>query len=419
MSFELAQQRLVDIVRAGGEVDGEVGRKLYALYKQAVFGDCEDDGNASWLAERGLSQQQAGAEYVALVDKLVSARATTDLCASSNRHFEALITRLLASCSPPRRQAICVFALFTMFPLTVLAYPLAFALLCSPITFGPMLVYLVWMLFVDTAATSGERRSMWLRDSLLGKYFCDYFPITLERSNGDGDGEEMDSRPYVFVYHPHGVIGLGSFGAFATTGCGFAQLFPGVAVRLLTLDQNFYLPFVREVLLWFGMCSCSLGACNNLLRAGWSICLLVGGARESLEARPGDEYRLVLSKRRGFVKVAIENNAQLVPVIGFGEIDAFDRVQLPDSWWTRRVLALQVWGCDWLGFTLPAVWPAPKRARIRVVVGPPLPSPQTLQLRSGLTGDDLVDLLHQEFSKAIQELFTRAKPRSELAVVVL
>ncbi|KAH9261717.1 hypothetical protein BASA81_000373 [Batrachochytrium salamandrivorans] len=413
--FELAQQRLVDIVRAGGKVDVEVGRRLYALYKQATFGDCEED-DTFWFAERGLSQQQAMIEYTALVDKL-SLEPATDF--SPNKYFETLITWLLASCSIPQRQAICVFALFTMFPLTLLAYPLAFALLCFPITCGPMLIYLTWMLFGDTAAISGGRRNLWLQSSLLGKYFCDYFPITLECSNDNSKVDSFHHHPYVFVYHPHGVIGLGSFGAFATTGCEFTKLFPGIAVRLLTLDQNFYLPFVREVLLWFGMCSCSLGACNNLLQRGWSICLLVGGARESLEAQPGEEYRLILNKRRGFVKVAIENNAQLVPVVGFGEIDAFDLIQLPNSWWTQHLFQLQVWCCDWLGFTLPAVWPIPKRGRIRVVVGPPLPSPRSLQQHSGLVGDELVDLLHQEFTKAIEQLFNREKSKPEEVIVIL
>ena len=41
--------------------------------------------------------------------------------------------------------------------------------------------------------------------------------------------------------------------------------------------------------------------------------LVVGGARESLDARP-DTLTLTIANRKGFVKLAIDTNAPLVPV---------------------------------------------------------------------------------------------------------
>lgn len=52
--------------------------------------------------------------------------------------------------------------------------------------------------------------------------------------------------------------------------------------------------------------------------------LVVGGAQEALYARPGN-YRLVLNKRKGFIKIAIQTGAALVPVFTFGEIDILDQ----------------------------------------------------------------------------------------------
>ena len=46
--------------------------------------------------------------------------------------------------------------------------------------------------------------------------------------------------------------------------------------------------------------------------------MIVGGAAESLEAFPG-QYRLVLRKRKGFIRIALETGASLVPVFSFGE----------------------------------------------------------------------------------------------------
>lgn len=44
----------------------------------------------------------------------------------------------------------------------------------------------------------------------------------------------------------------------------------------------------------------------------------VGGAQESLNAKPG-HYQIVLKKRKGFIKLVLQTGASLVPVFSFGE----------------------------------------------------------------------------------------------------
>lgn len=51
---------------------------------------------------------------------------------------------------------------------------------------------------------------------------------------------------------------------------------------------------------------------------------MVGGAKEALNARPG-VYKLVLKKRKGFVKLAIETGASIVPIFSFNEVEVFDQ----------------------------------------------------------------------------------------------
>lgn len=46
--------------------------------------------------------------------------------------------------------------------------------------------------------------------------------------------------------------------------------------------------------------------------------LAVGGAQEALNSKPG-QYRIVVKKRKGFVKACLETGASLVPVFSFGE----------------------------------------------------------------------------------------------------
>ena len=72
-------------------------------------------------------------------------------------------------------------------------------------------------------------------------------------------------------------------------GTGFSQAYPGIRPHLLTLASNFNVPLYRDILLFLGVCSVSRASCANILRQGngAAICIVVGGAAESLSAHPG------------------------------------------------------------------------------------------------------------------------------------
>lgn len=152
-------------------------------------------------------------------------------------------------------------------------------------------------------------------------------------------GKTCDLDPaqnYVFLYHPHGIISLGAFTNFGTEAGGFSRLFPGLDLRLLTLETNFRMPIIRELLLSLGICSVSRQSCANILTKGPgnSIMIVPGGASEALYAFPGT-LDLVLKRRLGFVKLALRHGASLVPVIGFGENELWDQVPNPKGSYIR------------------------------------------------------------------------------------
>lgn len=64
------------------------------------------------------------------------------------------------------------------------------------------------------------------------------------------------------------------------------------------------------------------GVLNDQERTGpgSSLTIVVGGAAESLSAHPGTAD-LTLKRRKGFIKLAIRQGADLVPVFSFGEND--------------------------------------------------------------------------------------------------
>lgn len=98
----------------------------------------------------------------------------------------------------------------------------------------------------------------------------------------------------------------GAVATFATSGTGFSSAYPGLTPHLLTLASNFKMPLYRDILLALGIGSVSKQSCSNILKEGngSAICIVVGGAAESLNARPGTAD-LTLKRRLGFIRLAI------------------------------------------------------------------------------------------------------------------
>jgi len=139
--------------------------------------------------------------------------------------------------------------------------------------------------------------------------------------------------------------------SFATEATGFSQLFPGITPSLLTLATNFKFPIYRDIILALGIASVSRHSCEKILSCGpgRSIVIVIGGASESLNARPGIAD-LVLKKRLGFIRIAIRHGADLVPVFSFGENELYNQVDnSTGSWLWKAQKKMQ----QALGFTMP------------------------------------------------------------------
>ena len=202
-------------------------------------------------------------------------------------------------------QSLAVFHWILMPSLCLCVFCLLWYVRCSPSTIPPLwfitIPYVIWSLWIDDAPSTGKRRSMWFRRLFLMRLMRNYFPITLERTV-----PLPADRPYLFGYHPHGIIGLGAVVSFGSEACGIAQKLPGIVPRVLTLASNFNMPLYREYLMLLGFGSVSRESCETLLSQGpgSAILIVVGGAQESLNARPG-EMDLTLMNRKGFVRVAM------------------------------------------------------------------------------------------------------------------
>ncbi|KAF8957112.1 diacylglycerol acyltransferase-domain-containing protein [Flammula alnicola] len=271
-----------------------------------------------------------------------------------------------------RLQTLAVAVWSVMIVITTCAWLL---LLSIPPLWPFLAIYYFWARWIDNSPERGGRSSMWFRSTRFWKYFAEYYPASFLK-----EAELPADRPYVFGYHPHGIIGMGALATFATEATGFSAAFPGIKPHLLTLTTNFQMPFYRDILLALGVCSVSKHSCSNILKSGpgEAITIVVGGAAESLSARPGTAD-LTLRKRLGFIKIAIQHGADLVPVFSFGENDIYE--QMPNEKGTT-VYALQRKFQSIFGFTLPLfhgrgllnynLGLMPYRRQIVAVIGKPI-----------------------------------------------
>eukprot|EP00697_Spironema_sp_BW2_P007895 gnl/Spiro4/2232_TR1077_c0_g1_i1.p1 gnl/Spiro4/2232_TR1077_c0_g1~~gnl/Spiro4/2232_TR1077_c0_g1_i1.p1 ORF type:complete len:434 (+),score=88.91 gnl/Spiro4/2232_TR1077_c0_g1_i1:96-1304(+) len=310
-----------------------------------------------------------------------------------------------------RLQTLAVLG-FVLMPFGhILSWVATYWLLLFPLTTLPMAAYLIFIFFFDKSPSNG-RRSPWLRGFSCFFHFCNYFPLSIVKT------AELDPNgKYLFGYHPHGIISIGALGNFAFQGTGFGDLFPGIDLRVATLPLNFKVPFMREILLGGGAVDSNFNTCCNVLNRGpgSALMLVVGGAAESLDARPG-VMDLTL-KRYGFVRVALQNGASLVPVLSFGENDVYTEVL--DQSRGSRTRRIQETIQKWLGFATPLFHGRgilnydfgllPFRHPIVSVVGKPIPMPKFEGSVNSPEGLAVVQDLHQQYVTALQALWDNYK----------
>ena len=272
---------------------------------------------------------------------------------------------------------------------------------------------------IDQSYSNGSlsRRYERVRKSKVWSLFASYYPARLHRTV-----ELPPTRKYIFGYHPHGIISHGAWAAFATEALGFGELFPGITNTLLTLDSNFRVPFYREYLLSMGLASVSRESIQNILTRGGinkhgmgrAVTIVLGGARESLNAKP-HTLRLVLKARKGFVKEAVRTGSDLVPVLAFGENDLYDQVDKESH---PSIHKLQLMVKKVVGFTVPLfhargvfnydVGMMPYRRAINVVVGKPIKVNQSVGTEQQVD-PEYVERLHAEYMEELQRLWESHK----------
>eukprot|EP00111_Clytia_hemisphaerica_P007721 TCONS_00022436-protein len=307
-----------------------------------------------------------------------------------------------------RLQTMSVFCMSLFFAMGPLLGTISFIILMfSPLSLLAVIYITYYFLWDFDVSARGGRRFSLLRRLPVWNYFCQYFPIKLVKT-----AELPADRNYIFGYHPHGVISSGAFSSFATEGAGFSKLFPGIVPHLMTLKFNFRWPFHRDFLLGLGLNDVSKESINHVCTnqgTGNAAIIVIGGAAESLEAYPGSA-KLKLKGRKGFVKLALKNGADLVPVYGFGENDLLCQAQHP---WLRRlqemirsisgIAPVMFYGRGIFQYSFGLM---PFRVPVNLVVGEPIPVTKSTEITQ-----EMIDDLHTKYIDALTALYDQHKKK--------
>ncbi|XP_038618132.1 diacylglycerol O-acyltransferase 2 [Tachyglossus aculeatus] len=272
-------------------------------------------------------------------------------------------------------------------------------------------LYFTWLVFDWNTPKKGGRRSKWVRNWAVWRYFRDYFPIRLVKTH-----DLLTNRNYIFGYHPHGILGLGAFCNFSTEATGVGKKFPGIRPYLATLAGNFRMPVLREYLMSGGICPVNRDTIDYLLSqngSGNAVIIVVGGAAESLSSIPG-RNAITLRNRKGFVKLALRHGADLVPVYSFGENEVYEQVVFEEgSWgkWVQKKFQKYIGfaPCIFHGrglFSSNAWGLVPYSKPITTVVGEPITVPKIER-----PSHHEIDLYHSLYTDALVTLFHKYKTR--------
>ncbi|KAM9180729.1 acyl-CoA wax alcohol acyltransferase 1 [Dugong dugon] len=268
-------------------------------------------------------------------------------------------------------------------------------------------LYFVWLFLDWKTPERGGRRSAWVRNWSVWTHFRDYFPITILKTK-----DLSPEHNYLMGVHPHGLLTFGAFCNFCTEATDFSKIFPGITPHLATLSWFFKIPLIRDYLMAKGVCSVSQPAIDYLLSHGPGnlVGIVVGGVGEALQSVP-NTTNLILQKRKGFVRTALQHGAHLVPTFTFGETEVYEQVLFHKD---SQMYKFQNWFRGIFGFyfcvfygrsfrqgaigLLPYAWP------IITVVGEPLPLPKIEK-----PSQEIVDKYHALYMHALQKLFDQHK----------
>jgi len=134
-------------------------------------------------------------------------------------------------------------------------------------------------------------------------------------------GKALDpKKKYMITCTPHGAFAFsGAMYLAPQVQLGLIPELKGVKVFNGVASVLFYLPIIREIMLFIGCREITGPTIRKIVKTtASSMALVPGGMQCQLNTRH-DEERMYCQKNLGFIRIAIELGMDLMPMYGFGE----------------------------------------------------------------------------------------------------
>lgn len=216
-------------------------------------------------------------------------------------------------------------------------------------------------------------------------------------------------KNYVIGMHPHGVFSFAGVCAALSTmsapdgfGASLQREAPTAAASVIKV-----FPFLKDILGMFGVVDAGGKSLSRLLqrRPGSggtsSCCLYIGGMLELFYSSPKQEA-VYMSGRKGFVKLAMREGADIIPTYLFGNTTVLSVLA-----WAPLVALSRKFGVSICAFWGRWYLPLPKPVKLVYARGRPLGLPHI----DNPSKED-VDKWHRMYCEKLQELFDNYKEKN-------
>mmetsp|Transcript_9254 Transcript_9254/g.21384 ORF Transcript_9254/g.21384 Transcript_9254/m.21384 type:complete len:328 (+) Transcript_9254:68-1051(+) len=207
-------------------------------------------------------------------------------------------------------------------------------------------------------------------------------------------------KNYLVGLHPHGLW----------TMC-YHLLWPqlvarfGILPMFIGADILLKIPFLRRHFRAYGMIGASredvLWAMEQKYPHNVTT-MCPGGIAEMFYGISREQ--IILRKRKGFVKLALQKGAYLVPAYGFGTNQQFRRLIEAGGLLAKLSSALKLSAVPWLDRFYIPFGPIPTTHKVIMALGPPIPVEKVENPSA-----EQIDELHTKFCNAMHELFDKHK----------
>ena len=222
---------------------------------------------------------------------------------------------------------------------------------------------------------------------------CEYFSFKVIWE----ESLQPEQHAYILVAPPHGVFPFGNILTLVFWDMHANFHFSGAAASIL-----FYIPIMRQVMTWIGCIKANASDIKHELLSGRSVGLSSGGIAE-LFASTKDQETIIIRNRKGFIRLAMETNAKIVPCYLFGNTQALHC--LSDSGGIMQTISRKIQASItffWGRFGLPIAYRTP----ILAVMGRPI---NVTYHKDDPIPTEEINQNHADFVTKLEELFDRHK----------